>query len=142
VSRRPSARPIIFLVARSACGESLVRRAGPLACKLADGFRAMRSAISCFCGWCRRFRSFLVNLVPALVGVKLRRSFAATAIGRLPATFAFAFFGSGLDSVIAAQERLYRACRRSGRTDCHVHSTRHDRTPQLLLRLRRSARSR
>src|ERR1043165_9547416 len=31
---------IIFLVARSACGETLVRRAGPLARKLADGFRA------------------------------------------------------------------------------------------------------
>src|SRR5205807_8505040 len=31
---------IIFLIAKSACGESLVRRAGPLACKLADGFKA------------------------------------------------------------------------------------------------------
>ena len=31
---------VIFLVARSACGENLVRRAGPLACKLAAGFRA------------------------------------------------------------------------------------------------------
>src|SRR5262249_18866052 len=31
---------IVFLIARGACGESILRRAGPLASKLADGFRA------------------------------------------------------------------------------------------------------
>src|ERR1044071_5439510 len=31
---------IIFLVAKGACGENLLRRAGPLASKLADGFKA------------------------------------------------------------------------------------------------------
>jgi uncharacterized membrane protein YdjX (TVP38/TMEM64 family) len=62
-----------------------------------------------------------VNLVPALVGVKLATFVSATVIGVVPATFAFAFFGSGLDSVIVMQEVAYRACVASGRSDCAVH---------------------
>lgn len=109
---------IIFLVARSACGETLVRRAGPLACKLADGFRADAFSYLLFLRLVPAFPFFLVNLAPALVGVKLSTFVLATAIGIVPATFAFAFLGSGFDSVIAAQEVTYRACLASGRTDC------------------------
>lgn len=109
---------IVFMVARSACGETLVRRAGPLACKLADGFRADAFSYLLFLRLVPAFPFFLVNLAPALVGVKLSTFIAATAIGIVPATFAFAFLGSGLDSVIAAQEVTYRACLASGRGDC------------------------
>lgn len=109
---------IIFLVAKSACGETLIRRAGPLACKLADGFRADAFSYLLFLRLVPAFPFFLVNLVPALAGVKLSAFVAATAIGIVPATFAFAFLGSGLDSVIAKQEAAYRACLASGRGDC------------------------
>lgn len=109
---------IIFLVARSACGETLVRRAGPLAGKLADGFRADAFSYLLFLRLVPAFPFFLVNLAPALVGVKLSTFVLATAIGIVPATFAFAFLGSGLDSVIAAQEVTYRACLATGRADC------------------------
>lgn len=109
---------IIFLVAKSACGETLIRRAGPLACKLADGFRADAFSYLLFLRLVPAFPFFLVNLVPALAGVKLSAFVAATAIGIVPATFAFAFLGSGLDSVIAKQEDAYRACLSAGRTDC------------------------
>jgi uncharacterized membrane protein YdjX (TVP38/TMEM64 family) len=112
---------IIFLVARSACGENLVRRAGPLACKIADGFRADAFSYLLFLRLVPAFPFFLVNLAPALVGVKLSTFVAATVIGVLPATFAFAFFGSGLDSVIATQEMAYRACLASGRSECVLH---------------------
>jgi uncharacterized membrane protein YdjX (TVP38/TMEM64 family) len=112
---------IIFLVARSACGETLVRRAGPLAAKLADGFRADAFSYLLFLRLVPAFPFFLVNLAPALVGVKLSTFVIATAIGIVPATFAFAFLGSGLDSVIAAQEVTYRACLASGRGDCTLH---------------------
>ena len=50
------------------------------------------------------FPFWLVNLAPALFGVRLSTFVAATAIGILPATLTFAVFGAGLDSVIAAQE--------------------------------------
>ena len=62
---------IIFLVAKSACGEKPVRRAGPLACKLADGFRADAFSYLLFLRLVPAFPFFLVNLVPALAGVKL-----------------------------------------------------------------------
>jgi uncharacterized membrane protein YdjX (TVP38/TMEM64 family) len=112
---------IVFLVARSACGENLVRRAGPLACKIAEGFRADAFSYLLFLRLVPAFPFFLVNLAPALVGVKLSTFVAATVIGVLPATFAFAFFGSGLDSVIATQETAYRACLASGRSECALH---------------------
>src|SRR4051812_8170364 len=112
---------VIFLVARSACGENIVRRAGPLACKIADGFRQDAFSYLLFLRLVPAFPFFLVNLVPAVAGVKLRTFMTATAIGIVPATFAFAFFGSGLDSVIAAQEGSYRACLSAGRSECPIH---------------------
>ena len=111
----------MFLIAKGACGESLVRRGGPLLRKIADGFRANAFSYLLFLRLVPAFPFFLVNLAPALVGVRLWTFVAATAIGILPATFALAFVGSGLDSVIAAQEVIYRACLASGRTDCTVH---------------------
>ena len=112
---------VIFLIARSACGENLIRRAGPLACKLAAGFRADAFNYLLFLRLVPAFPFFLVNLVPAVAGVKLRTFVAATAVGIVPATFAFAFFGSGLDSVLAAQEGPYRACLAAGRSQCPIH---------------------
>jgi uncharacterized membrane protein YdjX (TVP38/TMEM64 family) len=112
---------LIFLIARSACGENIVRRAGPLACKIAEGLRADAFSYLLFLRLVPAFPFFLVNLVPALAGVKLRTFMAATAIGIVPATFAFAFFGSGLDSVLAAQQGSYRACLAAGRGECPIH---------------------
>jgi uncharacterized membrane protein YdjX (TVP38/TMEM64 family) len=112
---------ILFLVARSACGEGLIRRAGPLACKLADGFRADAFSYLLFLRLVPAFPFFLVNIVPALVGVRLATFLGATLIGVVPATFALTFFGSGLDSILAAQEKVYRACLAGGRTDCEIH---------------------
>jgi uncharacterized membrane protein YdjX (TVP38/TMEM64 family) len=112
---------IIFLIARSACGETLVRRAGPLATKIADGFCADAFSYLLFLRLVPAFPFFLVNLAPALVGVKLRTFVIATAIGIVPATFAFAFFGDGLDSALAAQAAAYRDCITSGGADCRLH---------------------
>ena len=111
---------VIFLVARSACGEGLFRRAGPLAHKIAEGFRADAFSYLLFLRLVPAVPFFLVNLAPALVGVKVSTFVAATFIGIIPATVAFSFFGSGLDSVLAAQEKIYRACLASGSTDCHL----------------------
>jgi uncharacterized membrane protein YdjX (TVP38/TMEM64 family) len=111
---------IVFLIARSACGETLARRAGPLAQKIASGFCANAFSYLLFLRLVPAFPFFLVNLAPALVGVRLSTFVAATVIGVVPATFAFAFLGSGLDSVLAAQGSAYRACLASGATDCKL----------------------
>lgn len=111
---------IIFLIATSAFGEHLLRRAGPLVGKLADGFRDDAFFYLLFLRLVPVFPFVVVNLVPALVGVRLPVFVAATVIGIIPATFAFAFVGAGLDSVIRAQGALYNACLAAGRTDCRL----------------------
>jgi uncharacterized membrane protein YdjX (TVP38/TMEM64 family) len=126
----------IFLIARSAIGEHLVRRAGPLAARLAEGFRADAFSYLLFLRLVPVFPFWLVNLVPPLVGVRLTTFAAATALGIIPATFAFAFVGAGLESVIAAQEAAYQACLAAGRSDCRLdfHFAQ-AMTPQLLAAL-------
>jgi uncharacterized membrane protein YdjX (TVP38/TMEM64 family) len=112
---------IIFLIASSACGGSLFRRAGPLAAKIADGICADAFSYLLFLRLVPAFPFFLVNLAAALVGVKLRTFVIATAIGIIPATFVYAFFGDGLDSVLAAQDAAYQNCVASGAADCRLH---------------------
>jgi uncharacterized membrane protein YdjX (TVP38/TMEM64 family) len=110
----------IFLIAKSAIGDYLLRRAGPLAQKLARGFRADAFSYLLFLRLVPIFPFWIVNLVPALVGVELRTFAAATAIGIIPATFIFAFVGAGLDSVIAAQQAAYQSCLAAARSDCRL----------------------
>jgi uncharacterized membrane protein YdjX (TVP38/TMEM64 family) len=108
----------VFLIARSAFGEQLVRRAGATAQRIAKGFRADAFSYLLFLRLVPVFPFWLVNLVAALAGVRLIHFAAATALGIVPATFAFAFVGSGLESAIVAQERAYHACLAAGRSDC------------------------
>jgi len=110
----------IFLIARSACGEFALRRAGSAAAKLAQGFRADAFHYLLFLRLVPVFPFWLVNLAAALVGVRLRTFVAATALGIIPGTFAYALVGAGLDSVIAAQETAYRRCLAAGHADCRL----------------------
>ncbi len=111
---------IIFLIAKSAVGEYLVRRAGPRLAKLAEGFRQDAFHYLLFLRLVPLFPFFLVNLAPAIVGVRLVTFVAATALGIVPATFVFAFVGAGLDSALGAQQADYTQCLASGRGDCRL----------------------
>jgi uncharacterized membrane protein YdjX (TVP38/TMEM64 family) len=126
----------IFLIAKSAAGEHLLRRAGPLAGKLAQGFRADAFSYLLFLRLVPVFPFWLINLVPALCGVRLATFVAATVVGIIPGTFAIAFVGAGLDSVFAAQQAAYRFCLAGGRSDCrlefHMNAVL---TPELLTAL-------
>ena len=127
---------VIFLIARSACGEFLVRRAGPLAQRLAEGFREDAFSYLLFLRLVPVFPFFVVNLVPAISGVRLAPFAAATTLGIIPATVAFAFVGAGLDSVIAAQEAAYKACLAASHADCRLNfDVKAAVTPQLLAAL-------
>lgn len=110
---------LVFVIARSAFGEFLTRRAGPLAAKLAEGFRADAFSYLLFLRLVP-VPFWLVNLAPALFGVRLSTFVVATAIGILPATVTFAMFGAGLGSVVAVQEEQYGACLAAQRTNCTV----------------------
>jgi uncharacterized membrane protein YdjX (TVP38/TMEM64 family) len=111
---------IIFEIACTACAGSVLQRAGPRAARIAEGFREHAFSYLLFLRLVPLFPFCLVNIAPALVGVPLGTFVAATGIGIVPATFAFAMFGAGLDSVIAAQEAVFRGCIAAGRTDCHL----------------------
>ena len=111
---------VIFLVARTALGEPLLKRTGPRAQQLAQGFRDDAFSYLLFLRLVPVFPFFLVNLVPAFAGVKLSTFVGATAIGIIPGGLVFAFAGTGLDSVIAAQQHTYDACMAAGRSDCHL----------------------
>lgn len=127
---------IIFLIARTALGSGLIERAGPFAAKLADGFRRDAFNYLLFLRLVPAFPFWLVNIVPALFGVSLSTFIAATALGISPLTFAFAFFGAGLNSTIASQTAGYEACLAAGRGDCHpAFELQSALTPQLLAAL-------
>jgi uncharacterized membrane protein YdjX (TVP38/TMEM64 family) len=108
----------IFLIARGAAGEILIRRAGPKLAKVAAGFREDAFCYLLFLRLVPLFPFWLVNLVPAIAGVRLAPFVAATALGIIPGSFAFAFFGSGLDSMLDAQEATHQACLAAGNGTC------------------------
>lgn len=124
---------LIFQIARSAFGENLLRRAGPFAARLADGFQADAFNYLLFLRLVPAFPFWLVNLAAALFGVPLSTFAVATSIGIIPAALVFAFAGAGLDSVIAAQADSYRGCLAAAERDCRPEfDPQHVLTPELL----------
>ena len=122
----------IFLIAKTAFGEHLLRRAGPMAARLAEGFREDAFSYMLFLRLVP-FPFFVINLVAALAGVRLVPFVAATAIGIVPAAIALAFLGAGIDSAIMAQEAAYRACLSAGGANCALDfSVKTAITPKLI----------
>jgi len=89
----------IFLAARGGLG-GLAQRAGPLVAKLEAGFRADAFNYLLVLRLVPIFPFWLVNLVPALVGVRLRTYVMATLLGIIPGTFVFASLGNGLGDIV------------------------------------------
>jgi uncharacterized membrane protein YdjX (TVP38/TMEM64 family) len=105
---------LIFLAARTSLGETLKHRAGPFLSRLAAGFREDAFNYLLFLRLAPVFPFWLVNIAPALFGMSLRPYVTATFFGILPGTYAYAFIGAGLDSVIAAQEAASPGCAAAG----------------------------
>ena len=90
----------IFLAARAGLG-GLAQRAGRFVGKLEAGFRADAFNYLLVLRLVPIFPFWLVNLVPALVGVRLPTFMLATFLGIIPGAFVYASLGNGLGSVIA-----------------------------------------
>jgi len=96
---------LLFLAARSAFGDFLTRRIGGKAAGLAAGFEKDAFGYLLVLRLAPVFPFFVVNIAPALFNVSVRAYVAATFLGILPGTFAYAWVGEGIDSVlVAAQE--------------------------------------
>jgi len=91
---------ILFLAARTAFADVLRQKAGPRVAKLADGFRENAFSFLLVIRLAPIFPFFVINVAPALFGVHFTTYVAATFLGILPGTFAYAYLGQGLDSVI------------------------------------------
>ncbi len=122
----------IFLVARSSFGDILERRAGGFVARMAGGFRRDAFSYLLSLRLAPIFPFWVINIVPALLNMRLAPYALATFIGVIPATFAFAYIGAGLGSVIEAQERAQPGCAAAGTCSIDPHSLV---TPQLLLAL-------
>ncbi len=91
---------IIYLATRTAFGDFLKKKAGPGVNKLAEGFRDNAFSFLLVLRLAPIFPFFVINIAPALFNVPVRTYVVATFIGILPGTFAYAYLGQGLDSVI------------------------------------------
>jgi uncharacterized membrane protein YdjX (TVP38/TMEM64 family) len=95
---------IIFLIARTAAGDVLRRRAGPWVARMADGFDRNALSYMLLLRMVPIFPFWLVNIVPGVLGVRPAIYIVATLVGILPATFVYAGIGSGLGEVFARGE--------------------------------------
>lgn len=89
----------IFLAARSALGDSLRDKAGPWLRRMEDGFKANALSYLLVLRLVPLFPFFVVNLVPAFLGVRLRTFVVGTFLGIIPGSFVFTSVGAGLGSV-------------------------------------------
>jgi uncharacterized membrane protein YdjX (TVP38/TMEM64 family) len=95
----------LFLAARYILGDSLRAKAGPWLSKMEAGFNEDALSYLLVLRLIPAFPFFIVNLVPAFLGVSLRTFVIATFVGIIPGTFVFASIGAGLGSIFdSAQE--------------------------------------
>ena len=95
---------VIFLVARSAVGDFFYEKAGPGLRRMEDGFRDNALSYLLVLRLIPLFPFWLVNLVPAFLGVSLRVYLIGTFFGIIPGTFVYCLAGAGLASVFEAGE--------------------------------------
>ncbi|MDE0206577.1 MAG: TVP38/TMEM64 family protein [Candidatus Tectomicrobia bacterium] len=89
----------LFLIAKTSFGDALRAKAGPALQKMQEGFQEGALSYLLVLRLVPIFPFFLVNLVPAFLGVTLRVYVLGTFIGIIPGTFVFATVGAGLGSV-------------------------------------------
>lgn len=89
----------VFIAARAGFG-GMARRAGPFLGRLEAGFRADAFNYLLVLRLVPIFPFWLVNLVPAVAGIKLPSYVFATFLGIIPGTLVYASLGNGLGNVI------------------------------------------
>jgi uncharacterized membrane protein YdjX (TVP38/TMEM64 family) len=96
---------LVFLVARSAFGEVLQRRAGPFLKKIEAGFRQDAVSYLLVLRLVPLFPFWLVNLVPALFGMSLCAYVVCTFVGILPGAVVYTSVGAGLGEFLDRGEK-------------------------------------
>lgn len=93
---------VVFLIARTALGDSLRAKAGPWLRRMEAGFRDDAWNYLLVLRLIPIFPFWLVNLVPAFLGVALTTYVVATFVGIIPGSLVYASVGNGLGAVFDA----------------------------------------
>jgi len=94
----------LFVIAKTAFGDALRARAGPWLHTLEAGFREHALSYLLVLRLIPLFPFFIVNLVPAFLGVPLSTFVLGTFVGIIPGSFVYTSVGAGLGSVFDAGE--------------------------------------
>lgn len=94
----------VFLAARTAFGDVLRAKAGPMLQKMEAGFRENALSYLLVLRLVPLFPFFIVNLAPAFLGVPLSTYVAATFFGIIPGTVVYSSVGAGLGAVLQRGE--------------------------------------
>jgi uncharacterized membrane protein YdjX (TVP38/TMEM64 family) len=99
----------LFMIAKSALGDFLRAKAGPWLQKMEAGFRENALSYLLVLRLVPLFPFFVVNLVPAFLGVPLSTYVIGTFFGIMPGVFVFASVGAGLGSIFDKGETFSAA---------------------------------
>ncbi len=93
---------LVFLIAKTAFGDPFRARAGPFLKRMEAGFRKNALSYLLVLRFVPLFPFFVVNLVPAFLGVPLPIFVLGTLIGIIPASVVYALAGASLGAVFDA----------------------------------------
>jgi uncharacterized membrane protein YdjX (TVP38/TMEM64 family) len=106
---------IVFAVVKTSFGAALAERSSPFVQRLSKGFAENAFSLLLFLRLTPVFPFWAVNAVAGLTRMPLGTFIAATAIGIIPGSIAFALVGAGLDKTIDAQLAAHQACLAAGK---------------------------
>ena len=92
----------VFLAAKYAVGDLLRAKAGPAIKRMEAGFRDNELSYLLILRLVPIFPFWLVNLVPAFLGVSLRTYTIGTLLGIIPGAFVYSLVGDGAGAVLDA----------------------------------------
>ncbi|MCH7487498.1 MAG: TVP38/TMEM64 family protein [Proteobacteria bacterium] len=95
---------ILFVIAKTSLGDLLRAKAGPWLKKMENGFKENALSYLLVLRLIPLFPFFVVNLVPAFLGVPLRTYVMGTLVGIIPGSFVYAAVGAGLGSIFDRNE--------------------------------------
>ncbi len=92
----------LFLAAKGALADVMAKRAGPFMAKVADGFNDSPFFWLLALRFIPAAPFWVVNIIPALLGMKARPYALATLVGIIPGTTVYVAVGRGFDAILAA----------------------------------------
>jgi uncharacterized membrane protein YdjX (TVP38/TMEM64 family) len=101
---------IVFKIVQTSLGATIAERAGPFVQKLSRGFEEDGFNYLLFLRLVPAIPFFAINAVAGLTRMRLGTFALGTLIGIIPGSYAFAFLGRGLGSVLEQAQTAHTAC--------------------------------